>query len=112
MVARDSPPAPHVARACWRAVDPQHLPLGAGPGGTARPRERAVSQCRRRDPRAGGAKSPLFPAASSAYTYRWNAETGTLERIDDSVSPFFLTERGQTLGARAAERRRHLRILQ
>jgi len=42
---------------------------------------------------------PLFPAASSAYTYRRNAETGSLERIDDSVSPFFLTERGQTLGA-------------
>ena len=40
---------------------------------------------------------PLFPAASSAYTYRWNAERGALERIDDSVSPLYV-ERGQTLG--------------
>ncbi len=41
---------------------------------------------------------PLFPAASSAYTYRWNAERGVLERIDSSVSPLY-TERGETLGA-------------
>jgi hypothetical protein len=41
---------------------------------------------------------PLFPAASSAYTYRWNADRDELERVDDSVSPFFLTERGQSLG--------------
>jgi hypothetical protein len=40
---------------------------------------------------------PLFPAASSAYTYRWNAERGALERVDDSVSPLYI-ERGQTLG--------------
>ena len=42
---------------------------------------------------------PLFPAASSAYTYRWNDERNELERVDDAVTPFFLTERGQTLGA-------------
>ena len=41
---------------------------------------------------------PLYPAASSAYTYRWNGERGALERVDDSVSPLY-TERGQTLGA-------------
>lgn len=41
---------------------------------------------------------PLHPGASSAFTYRWNAERGELERIDDMVSPWFLTERGQTLG--------------
>ena len=41
---------------------------------------------------------PIHPAASSAYTYRWNAERDELERVDDAVSPFFLTERGQTLG--------------
>src|SRR5262245_66115679 len=40
---------------------------------------------------------PLFPAASSAYTWRWNAERGELERLDDMVSPLFI-ERGQTLG--------------
>ena len=28
-----------------------------------------------------------IPAASSAYTYRWNAERGALERVDDMVSP-------------------------
>src|SRR5262245_60143802 len=43
---------------------------------------------------------PLFPGASSAYTYRWNDERGEIERVDDSVSPFFLTERAQTLGER------------
>ena len=43
---------------------------------------------------------PLFPQAGSAYTYRWNEERGELERVDDSVSPFFLTERAQTLGER------------
>src|SRR5262245_5402130 len=41
---------------------------------------------------------PLFPAASSAYTFRWNAETGRLERIGGDVSPFLFTERGQTMG--------------
>jgi Putative MetA-pathway of phenol degradation len=41
---------------------------------------------------------PLYPAASSTYTYRWNATQGALERIDDSVAPLY-TERGQTLGA-------------
>lgn len=40
---------------------------------------------------------PLHPAASSAYTWRWNPQTDQLERIDDMVSPLF-TERGQTLG--------------
>jgi hypothetical protein len=43
---------------------------------------------------------PLFPQAGSAYTYRWNEERNELERVDDSVSPFFLTERAQTLGER------------
>ena len=33
---------------------------------------------------------PLFPAAASAHTYRW--------KVDDAVSPWFLTERGQSLG--------------
>jgi hypothetical protein len=42
---------------------------------------------------------PLHPAAASAYTYRWNAERNAIERVDDSVSPWFLTERGQTMGA-------------
>ena len=41
---------------------------------------------------------PLYPGASSAYTWRWNAERGALERVDDMVSPWFVTERGQTLG--------------
>ncbi len=40
---------------------------------------------------------PLHPAASSAYTYRWNAERDELERVDDMVSPLYI-ERGQTLG--------------
>src|SRR5262245_66433122 len=40
---------------------------------------------------------PLHPGASSAFTYRWNAERGQLERVDDMVSPWLLTERGQTL---------------
>lgn len=40
---------------------------------------------------------PLHPAASSAFTWRWNPQTDRLERIDDMVSPLF-TERGQTLG--------------
>src|SRR5262249_27114045 len=41
---------------------------------------------------------PLFPAASSAYTYRWDAAQGTLVRVDDAVSAWPFTERGQTLG--------------
>ena len=41
---------------------------------------------------------PLHPAASSAYTYRWNTDVDRLERVDDMVSPLY-TERGQTLGA-------------
>jgi hypothetical protein len=41
---------------------------------------------------------PLFPAASSAYTFRWNAESGRLERVGGDVSPFLFTERGQTMG--------------
>ena len=41
---------------------------------------------------------PLHPGAASAFTYRWNAERDQLERVDDMVSPWFLTERGQTLG--------------
>jgi hypothetical protein len=41
---------------------------------------------------------PLFPAASSAYTFRWNADTGQLERVGGDVSPFLFTERGQTIG--------------
>ena len=41
---------------------------------------------------------PLHPAASSAYTYRWDEEHGTLERVDDAVAPWLLTERDQTLG--------------
>ena len=40
---------------------------------------------------------PLYPAASSAFTWRWNPQTDQLERVDDMVSPLF-TERGQTLG--------------
>src|SRR4029077_21159930 len=43
---------------------------------------------------------PLFPQAGSAYSYRWNEDRNELERVDDSVSPFFLTERAQTLGER------------
>jgi hypothetical protein len=42
---------------------------------------------------------PLHPAASSAYTYRWDAAQNTLVRVDDTVSPWPFTERGQTLGA-------------
>jgi hypothetical protein len=41
---------------------------------------------------------PLHPGAASAYTWRWNAERGELERVDDTVAPWFVTERGQTLG--------------
>src|SRR5262249_61997656 len=41
---------------------------------------------------------PLFPAASAAYTFRWNADTGRLERVGGDVSPFLFTERGQTMG--------------
>ena len=41
---------------------------------------------------------PLHPAASSAYTFRWDDEHGTLERVDAAVAPWLLTERGQTLG--------------
>src|SRR5215468_4430441 len=41
---------------------------------------------------------PLFPAASSAFTWRWNPETHAIERVSDAVSPWFVTERGQTLG--------------
>jgi len=41
---------------------------------------------------------PLFPGASSAFTYRWNPEHSELERVDDAVSPWFVTERAQTLG--------------
>ena len=41
---------------------------------------------------------PLFPAASSAFTWRWNPETRAIERVSDAVSPWFVTERGQTLG--------------
>src|SRR5262245_55169411 len=99
MVARDSPPAPHPARARWRAVDPQHLPLGAGPGETARLASERYHNAADVILEQAVRNLPLFPAASSAYTYRWNADTDSLERIDDSVSPFFLTERGQTLGA-------------
>src|SRR5262249_10035325 len=40
---------------------------------------------------------PLFPAASSAFTWRWNPETGGYERTSDEVSPLY-TERGQTMG--------------
>jgi hypothetical protein len=40
---------------------------------------------------------PLYPAASSAYTWRRNPDTGTYERVSDEVSPWF-TERGETLG--------------
>jgi len=41
---------------------------------------------------------PLFPAASSAYTWRWNPDTHAYERTSDEVTPFYLTERGETLG--------------
>jgi hypothetical protein len=41
---------------------------------------------------------PLYPAASSAYTYRWDAAQGTLVRVDDAVAAWPYTERGQTLG--------------
>jgi Putative MetA-pathway of phenol degradation len=41
---------------------------------------------------------PLYPAASSAYTYRWDAAQDTLVRVDDAVSAWPFTERGQTLG--------------
>jgi hypothetical protein len=40
---------------------------------------------------------PLFPAASSAFTWRWNPETRAYERTSDEVSPLY-TERGQTMG--------------
>jgi hypothetical protein len=42
---------------------------------------------------------PLFPAASSAYTYRWDPAQNALVRVDDTVSAWPFTERGQTLGA-------------
>src|SRR5262245_4842200 len=41
---------------------------------------------------------PLFPGASSAFTYRWNPEHSELERVDDAVSPWLVTERGQKIG--------------
>ena len=41
---------------------------------------------------------PLYPAASSAYTFRWDATQGILVRADDTVSAWPYTERGQTLG--------------
>ena len=41
---------------------------------------------------------PLFPGAASAFTYRWNADHSKLEIVDDAVSPWFVTERAQTLG--------------
>ena len=41
---------------------------------------------------------PLYPAASSAYTFRWDATQGSLVRADDTVSAWPYTERGQTLG--------------
>jgi hypothetical protein len=41
---------------------------------------------------------PLFPAASAAYSFRWNAATNQLERVGGDVSPFLFTERGQTMG--------------
>jgi hypothetical protein len=41
---------------------------------------------------------PLFPGASSAFTYRWNPEHSKLELVDDAVAPWFVTERAQTLG--------------
>src|SRR5262249_25155235 len=41
---------------------------------------------------------PLYLAASSAYTFRWDATQGILVRADDTVSPWPYTERGQTLG--------------
>jgi hypothetical protein len=41
---------------------------------------------------------PLYPAASSAYTYRWDATQDTLVRVDDAVAPWPYTEQGQTLG--------------
>jgi len=41
---------------------------------------------------------PLFPGASSAFTYRWNPEHSRLELVDDAVAPWLVTERGQTLG--------------
>ena len=41
---------------------------------------------------------PLYPAASSAYTFRWDETQGSLVRADDTVSAWPYTERGQTLG--------------
>jgi hypothetical protein len=41
---------------------------------------------------------PLFPAASDAFTWRWNPTTNAYERATDQVTPWFLTERGETLG--------------
>jgi hypothetical protein len=41
---------------------------------------------------------PLYPAASSAYTFRWDAAQDTLVRLDDTVSAWPFTERAQTLG--------------
>jgi len=41
---------------------------------------------------------PLYPAASSAYTFHWDAQQGTLVRGDDAVSAWPYTEQGQTLG--------------
>ena len=49
---------------------------------------------------------PLHPAASSAFTWRWNPQTDQLERVDDMVSPLF----SASADARPwpAERRRHV----
>src|SRR5262245_23132251 len=41
---------------------------------------------------------PLFPGASSAFTYRWNPEHSRLELVDDAVAPWLVTERGQKIG--------------
>ena len=41
---------------------------------------------------------PLHPAASSAYTYRWDAAQDRLVRVDDAVAAWPFTDRGQTLG--------------
>ncbi len=40
---------------------------------------------------------PLFPAASPAFAWRRNADTGAWERATDAVSPWYV-ERGPTLG--------------
>jgi hypothetical protein len=43
---------------------------------------------------------PLFPAASSTYTYRWDAAQGALVRVDDAVSPATTVTTSATIPSR------------